>query len=86
MRIPVFLISVLTVLMPLVAVLNSTRAASAAQLEAGVAKIEITDRAAGAVHDPSFVKVLILKSGETVAALITVDAVAIGEIGRIGKD
>ncbi|MCE9605683.1 MAG: hypothetical protein K8U03_12385 [Planctomycetia bacterium] len=48
--------------------------------------MEITDREAGPVHDPSYVKALVLKSDERVAVLITVDAVAIGEIGRIGNE
>ena len=56
----------------------------AAQLLAGTAKIDITDRT-GPVNDPCFAKALVLKSGETTAVLITVDAVAIGEIGRIGN-
>jgi hypothetical protein len=57
----------------------------AAELSAGVAKVEITDRAAGPVNDPCFAKALVLKNGKTTAVLITVDAVAIGEIGRIGN-
>ena len=60
-------------------------ASHADELRAGVAKIDITDRAAGPVNDPCFAKALVLKNGETTAALITVDAVAIGEIGRIGN-
>lgn len=56
-----------------------------ASLRAGVAKVEITDRAAGPVNDPCFVKALVLKEDRTVVVLITVDAVAIGEIGRIGN-
>lgn len=56
----------------------------AAELRAGVAKIDITDRT-GPVNDPCFAKALVLKSGDTTAVLITVDAVAIGEIGRIGN-
>ena len=55
-------------------------------LLAGVAKREITDRDAGPVHDPCFVKAMVLKKGETTVALITLDAVAIGGIGRIGDD
>ncbi|MDZ4401414.1 hypothetical protein [Prosthecobacter sp.] len=55
-----------------------------AELRAGVARIDITDRT-GPVNDPCFAKALVLKSGETTAVLITVDAVAIGEIGRIGN-
>lgn len=58
----------------------------AAPLSAGVAKVDITDREAGPVNDPLYVKALVLKSDTTTAVLITVDAVAIGEIGRIKKD
>ena len=55
--------------------------AKAAQLLAGVAKVDITNRAAGPVNDPLYVKALVLKSNTTTAVLITVDVVAIGEIG-----
>ena len=55
----------------------------AQELLAGVAKIEITDRDAGAVSDPLFAKALVLKRDKTLAVLITLDAVAIGEIGSI---
>lgn len=58
----------------------------AAPLIAGAAKVDITDREAGPVNDPLFVKALVLKSETTTAAIITVDAVAIGEIGRIKND
>ena len=58
--------------------------AHAAELRAGVAKIDITDRTVP-VNDPCIAKALVLKSGETTAVLVTVDAVAIGEIGRIGN-
>jgi hypothetical protein len=57
--------------------------AEAGQLRAGAAKVEITDREAGSVNDPSYVKALVLGDGERVAVVITVDAVAIGGIGRI---
>ncbi|MEZ6031836.1 MAG: hypothetical protein R3C17_01995 [Planctomycetaceae bacterium] len=56
-----------------------------ATLRAGVAKVEITDYAAGPVNDPSFVKALAISDGNLTAVMITVDAVAIGEIGRIGN-
>lgn len=56
-----------------------------AEILAGAAKVDITDRAVP-VNDPSFAKALVLKSGDTTVALIAVDAVAIGEIGRIGND
>jgi hypothetical protein len=58
---------------------------SVQQLRAGVARVEITDRAAGPVNDPCFAKALVLKSGDQTVVLVTVDAVAIGEIGRIGN-
>ena len=60
--------------------------ANAGELMAGVAKVDITDRQAGPVNDPLFVKALVLKSDSTTAVLITVDAVAIGEIGYIKND
>lgn len=60
--------------------------ATAQTLLAGVAKVDITDRTAGPVNDPLFVKALVIKSRKTTAVLITVDAVAIGEIGRIKND
>ncbi|WP_442505388.1 hypothetical protein SH528x_004174 [Novipirellula sp. SH528] len=58
----------------------------AASLSAGVAKVDITDRQAGPVNDPLYVKALVLKSDTTTAVLVTVDAVAIGEIGHIKND
>lgn len=61
-------------------------ATHAAGLRAGVAKVDITDREAGPVNDPLFVKALALQSDSTTLVIITVDAVAIGEIGRIGND
>ncbi len=57
----------------------------AAELLAGASKVEITDRSGGTVNDPLFTKALVLREGATTLALITLDAVAIGEIGRIGN-
>ncbi|HVX63033.1 MAG TPA: hypothetical protein VHC19_20595, partial [Pirellulales bacterium] len=65
---------------------SPSNTAYAAQLTAGAAKVDITDREAGPVNDPLFVKALVLKSDATTAVVITVDAVAIGEIGRIKND
>lgn len=56
-----------------------------AEMLAGVAKVDITDRA-GPVNDPSYAKALVLKNADTTAVLVTIDAVAIGGIGRIGND
>lgn len=55
-----------------------------AEILAGIAKVDITDRT-GPVNDPCFAKALVLKSGGTTVVLVTVDAVAIGGIGRIGN-
>ena len=64
----------------------STKAVHAAPLLAGVAKIDITNVEAGPVNDPLFVKALVVKSDSTTAVIVTVDAVAIGEIGHIKND
>jgi hypothetical protein len=58
-------------------------APAAQPLLAGVGRVDITDRAAGPVNDPAFVRALVLRSGDTTAVVVTVDAVAIGGIGRI---
>ena len=60
--------------------------AGAAQIWAGVAKADITDRVAKPVNDPLYVKALVLKDDVTTAVIITVDAVAIGQLGRIGNE
>lgn len=60
--------------------------ARAEQLLGGAAKVDITNVEAGPVNDPLYVKALVLKSGDTTVAIITVDAVAIGEIGYIGNE
>jgi hypothetical protein len=57
----------------------------AAGLQAGAAKVDITDHAAGPVNDPMYAKALVLKSDSATVVLITLDAVAVGEIGRIGN-
>jgi len=66
------------------------------KLQAGVAKIDISAREstvtsnplyaaidASNVNDPLYVKALIIKSEEIAAVIITIDAVAVGEIGTI---
>lgn len=54
-------------------------------LRAGVAQVDITDYSAGPVNDPCHAKALVFERGGTVVVLVTVDAVAVGEIGRIGS-
>ena len=78
--------AVLIVASLLLAGLLPTGAANAAQLQAGVAKADITDREAGPVNDPLYAKALVLNNGATTLAIITVDAVSLGEIGYISND
>lgn len=59
--------------------------ASAGQILAGIAKVEISDPRVEPLHDPLYVKALVLKD-EAAVVILTVDAVAIGEIGRIDND
>lgn len=60
--------------------------AHARDLFAGVAKVDITDRDAGPVNDPLYVKALVVKSDELMLAIITLDAVAVGGIGYVKDD
>lgn len=59
--------------------------ARAGQILAGIAKVEISDPRVEPLHDPLNVKALVLKDDAAVV-ILTVDAVAIGEIGRIDND
>ncbi len=59
--------------------------AHAGEITAGVGRADITDRG-GPVNDPLYAKALVLREDATTVAIITVDAVAIGEIGRIKND
>ena len=69
----------------LIAVLVNNAPAQAASLQAGVGKVDIT-HPEGLVNDRSFVRALVLKNEATTVAIVTVDVVAIGEIGSIGND
>ena len=62
------------------------RPAHAVQIRAGAARVEITNTEAGPANDPLYAKALVLKNEATTAVIVTVDAVAIGEIGPIGND
>ena len=55
-------------------------------LLAGVAKVVITDPKAGPANDPLYVKALVLRSDAETAVIVTVDAVAIAEIGSIKNE
>ncbi|MES2790800.1 MAG: neutral/alkaline non-lysosomal ceramidase N-terminal domain-containing protein [Planctomycetota bacterium] len=77
MRVAVALI--LTALVPL-------QSLSAAELRAGAAKVDVTNKDAGPANDPLYVKALVITDGTTTAVIATVDAVAIAEIGSIRND
>lgn len=74
-------VGLLAALLPL----DSARAA-AAGLQAGVGKVDITNIQAGPVNDRLHVRALVVKSASASVVMITVDAVAIGEIGGISND
>lgn len=57
-----------------------------AELRAGAASVDITDKEAGPVSSPPFVKALVITDGTTTAVIATVDAVAVAEIGSIKND
>jgi len=73
-------------LVMLLAALAPSNSAQAAELLAGTAKVDITDRSVRLVNDPLYAKALVLKSESSTVVLLTIDAVAIGEIGRIGNE
>ena len=77
--------SSLSLLAILIAGIVLTEKVKAAQLLAGAAKVDITDER-GPVNDRLYARALVLKSGDTVALLVTVDAVSFGEIGYIKND
>lgn len=54
-------------------------------LSAGTGKLDITNYDAGPVNDPLYVKALVVKSQAQALVIITVDAVALAEIGYIGN-
>jgi hypothetical protein len=54
-------------------------------LEAGTAVVDVTDRTIP-VHDTLHAKALVLKEGDRTVVLLTIDAVALGELGRIKSD
>lgn len=57
--------------------------AEAGRLRAGAAKVDVTNAGAGPVSDPLYVKALVLADDQATAVIVTVDAVAIAEIGTI---
>lgn len=64
--------------------LSETRAALA-ELQAGAAKIDITNRDVPEPPDHLWAKALVLRDGPLSVVIVTVDAVAIGEIGPVNS-
>ena len=79
-------LSLLVILTAIVVGTTPTGITTAAGLWAGAAKVDITDTEAGPVDGRMYVRALVIKNNTTTAAIVTVDAVAIGEIGYIGND
>lgn len=69
-----------------IALLLGAFAVNADPISAGAAKIDITNAEAGPVNDPLFVKALVLKNNSCTLAIITIDVVALAEIGALGND
>ena len=69
-----------------VACVCGSRAVRADQLRAGVGKVDITNRDVRLVNDPLYAKALVIKSDATTVAIVTLDVVAIAEIGSIKND
>ena len=66
--------------------LSSTRPVFAEKLRAGVSKVDITNTDVPLVNDPLYAKALVIRSDTTTAVIVTLDVVAIAEIGSIKND
>jgi hypothetical protein len=66
--------------------ISSAGIARTSKLKAGVAKVNITNMGVPLINDTLYVKALVLDDGAKKIVIITVDAVAIGEIGYIKND
>ncbi|MCA9078689.1 MAG: hypothetical protein KDA93_26930 [Planctomycetaceae bacterium] len=66
--------------------LLACRQASAGAFFAGAAKIDITNEEAGPVDGRLHVRALVLRHDKTMVVLLTLDVVAIGEIGYVKND
>jgi hypothetical protein len=64
----------------------TTHATHAAPLSAGAAKIDISSETVPFNNDTLHARALVLREGETTVVIVSVDVVAIGEIGPIGNE
>ena len=74
---------ILTLLFSAIVAAQATGSAHAAPLRAGVARIDITNTDVPLVNDPLYAKALAIKSDDQTVVVVTIDAVAIAEIGSI---
>ena len=65
---------------------NLQNSLAAAELQAGAAKVDITNMDAGPVEIPLYARALALKSEGTTVVVITLDVVSFGMIGSIKND
>jgi hypothetical protein len=73
-------------LIAVISILARTDHSLAQSLRAGVAKVDITNHKAGPVNDPLYAKALVVADDRKTIVLVSIDAVAIGEIGHIRND
>ena len=79
-------LSLVVILTAVVVGTTLTGTASAAELWAGAAKVDITNLDAGPVQGRMYAKAIVLSDGTTTAAIVTLDVVSLGEIGHIKND
>lgn len=70
----------------LIVALSCSSNTHAAQLWAGVAKVDITREDAGPVNGRLHARALVVKNETTTAVIVTLDVVAVGEIGSVSDD
>ncbi|MFM8400082.1 MAG: hypothetical protein ACKOAH_19815, partial [Pirellula sp.] len=80
------MIRICAIVCQLIVTLAFTDVSLAQSIRAGVAKVDITKVEAGPVNDPLFAKALVIADEKQTIVLVSVDAVAIGEIGYIKND
>ena len=70
----------------LIVALSCSSNTHAGQLRAGVAKVDITREDAGPVNGRLHARALVVKNETTTAVIVTLDVVAVGEIGSVSDD
>lgn len=76
----------LVLLLALLALVDAWPRNAHAEMLAGAAKVDITNLEAGPVNGRLHARALVLQSGDTRLAIVTLDVVSLGEIGYIKND